>query len=309
MVVRRGSLMTQVVSTRRRVATAAVVALLALALTAPAPAGADAVGATYQRDALDLCPDGELECVDETLSELRNHTRALVDDCDHNAVFAALYTFVTQEYHDTVTNDTDFFGDTAFVNREDRVFAHYYLGAYRNWVDGYRSMPYVPPAWQQAFAAAAGGEVTAAGNLVLGVNAHVVRDLPFVLAGLGLGSKQDHDRVNEILLAAYGPGLEAIDAHLADAIDQYDLQGTELDDRALFELVAGWREQAWQDAQALADADSESRRQVVASQIERKAAEQARTFRAQYAYPPGTAQREQREAYCDANAWPPDWLG
>lgn len=295
-------------STPQRIAVTALVAVLALALAAPAPAEAEAVGATYQSDALDLCPDGDLDCVEETVSELENHTAALVDECDHNAVFATLYTVVTQLYHATVAENPDFFGDTAFVNREDRAFAHFYFGAYRNWVDGYRSLPYLPPAWDEAFAAAAGKEVSAAGNLLLGVNAHVVRDLPFVLAGLGLGSKQDHDKVNEILREAYGPALTAIDDHLADSIDQANLDGTQLDDDVLFQTIAGWREQAWRDAQALAGASSESERQAVAAEIEQKAVEQARAFRVQYAYPPGSPQLDERGAYCESNAWPPDWL-
>lgn len=296
------------VSTQQRIVATAFVAILALLLTAPAPAQTEASGADYESEALDLCPDGDLECVEETVSELENHTSALIDDCDHNAIFATLYTVVTQHYYATVADNPDFFGDTAFVNREDRVFAHYYFGAYRNWVDGYRELPYVPPAWREAFAAAANREVSAAGNLLLGVNAHVVRDLPFALAGIGMGSKQDHDKVNDILREAYGPALAAINDHLADSIDQANLDGTQVDDDVLFQAIASWREQAWHDAQALHNASSESERQAVAAEIEQKAATQARTFRTQYAYLPGSPQPDERAAYCEANAWPPDWL-
>ena len=63
----------------------------------------------------------------------------------------------------------------------------------------------MPQAWAVAFRAADQRAVSAAGNLALGINAHVQRDLPFVLAAIGLvkpdGSsrKPDHDAVNIFL--------------------------------------------------------------------------------------------------------------
>ena len=49
-----------------------------------------------------------------------------------------------------------------------------------------RAAPAVPRAWAIAFGAADERAMSAAGNLALGINAHVQRDLPFVLAAIGL---------------------------------------------------------------------------------------------------------------------------
>lgn len=283
---------------------AALVAVLATPVSAgPLPPPS----ADYETEALELCSDGDLQCVGETLDAMRQHTRELAQSCDHNAIFAALYTVVTTYYYDTVAADPDFFGDTAFVNHEDVAFAYYYFWPYVNWNDGPHDA--VPRAWQVAFEAADAQQVSPTGNLLLGINAHVVRDLPFVLARLGMGHKADHDRVNDILWAAYEPAIRAIDEHLADSIDDGDIDGTSLDQQALFEVVASWREQAWQDAKMLANARTDLDRAAVAAAIEEKAYLQAEEFRTLYAYVPGSEALETRNEYCGEQSWPPDWLG
>ena len=274
---------------------------VAIAGPLPQPSG------DYETEALALCHDGDLECVKATLDAMRQHTRQLAEECDHNAVFAALYTVVTTHYYDTVTADPEFFTDNAFVNHEDVVFAHYYFWPYVNWRSGMHDA--VPPAWRIAFDAADNQEVTATGNLLLGINAHVVRDLPFVLSRLGLGDKRNHDRVNDILRRAYEPALQTINDHLADSIDEANIEGTSLDEDALFQIVASWREQAWHDATLLSAASTALERAVIQAEIEEKARLQARTFRTQYAYPAATRDREARNEYCGIHAWPPDWLG
>lgn len=260
----------------------------------------------YELEALQECESGELECVKDVLDAMRQHTRQLARDCDHDAVFAALYTIVTKYYYYTVKDDPGFFIDTAFVNHEDAVFAHYYFWPYVNWHNELREA--VPPAWQVAFDAADGKKVTAAGNLLLGVNAHVVRDLPFVLARLGLGHKDDHDKVNQILRAAYEPAIQAINDHLADSVDEANVEGTTVDEDALFQIVASWREQAWHDAKALTRASTDVERATIAAEIEEKAYLQAVELRAQFAYAEDD-KRQTRDDYCAEHAWPPNWLG
>ena len=287
-------------------ASALVVACLCALLSVPtAPASADPMPpptADYEAEALQMCADGDVQCVRHILETMRQHTRQLADSCDHNAVFAALYTIVTKHYYQTVRSDASFFDDPAFVNNEDAAFAYYYFFPFINHRNGVDAG--VPPAWRVAFDAADSRDVKAAGNLLLAVNAHVVRDLPFVLAELGLGQKDDHDRVNRILDAAYGPAMRAIDKYLADEVDDTDVRGTELDERVLFRLVTTWREQAWRDAQALSAATTPAARRVVATEIEQKALRQAQTFRLQFSYGPDSRQRAQRDDYCAQRRWP-----
>ena len=98
------------------------------------------------------------------------------------------------------------------MNREDAIFAGYYFTALADWMNGNSAA--VPPAWRIAFSSADGRSVTGSGDLLLGMNAHVNRDLPFVLAAMGLvapdGSsrKPDHDQINLMLNMVLGPLLQ-----------------------------------------------------------------------------------------------------
>ena len=99
----------------------------------------------------------------------------------------------------------------------------------------------------------------ASGNLSLGINAHVQRDLPFALAAIGLvkpdGSsrKPDHDRVNEFLNRVTDDLYAEIARRFDPTIDDTDLPGT-ADDAALFQIIPTWREIAWRNAERLVSA-------------------------------------------------------
>ena len=176
---------------RRLAALAAVI----LALASPAAAisqDAPFVGWTallpglslpYNPSSPDDCIAGRVQCVDGTIREMTKRFDPLASSCDHNAIFALTYLRVTEAYRDTVVQDPSFFDDTPFVNHEDRVFALYYFSAYDNWAGGH--IENVPDAWRIAFDAARARTVSGTGDLLLGINAHVQRDLPLVLYSLG----------------------------------------------------------------------------------------------------------------------------
>ncbi len=139
----------------------------------------------------------------------------------------------------------------------------------------------MPPAWRVAFSAAATTTLSAAGDLLLGMNAHITRDLPFVLAELGLvgpgglSHKDDHDRINAILASVLDPLLaeEAarFDPHLDDETNDYGLGREDL-----MGMLVAWRERAWQDAERLVAASGTEEYAVVARAIESSAEARAR---------------------------------
>jgi len=226
--------------------------------------------------------------------------------CDHDAVFELTYLYVTQEYARTVAADPAFFANTRFVNHEDVVFAGYYFHAYDDWYGG-RAWA-VPAAWRVAFRAADARAVSAAGDLLLGINAHVNRDLPYVLAALGLfnadGSsrKADHDKVNVILNRVE----EAIVAEIARRFDptMVDSSGdpTGLTATTLFQPLEAWREEAWRNAERLAAASSRQQWDEVADSIERAAFANAVAIEATYAYHPPITTTAARDEYCAKHA-------
>jgi hypothetical protein len=289
------------------------VGALTVALAAPSAATADnppfvgwsallpSLALPYDPASPDDCIGGRERCVDKTIRQMTSRLDPLASSCDHNAVFSLTYLRVTQEYRRTIGADPSFFDDTSFVNYEDTVFAHYYFAAFDAWAAG--RIEDVPPAWRIAFDAAAAHAVSATGDLLLGINAHVQRDLPLVLYSIGLvapdgtSRKPDHDRVNEILNRVIEPLIAEIARRFDPTIDDTDLP-TSLDDTTLFQLLAAWREKAWRNAEALAAAPTPQARNLVVAQIENDAASEARTIVASTAYPPLTRGSATRDAYC-----------
>ena len=258
----------------------------------------------YDAASPDECIAGRVQCVDRTIREMNRRFEPLASSCDHNAIFALTYLRVTEEYRRTVESPT-FFDDTPFVNHEDAVFANYYFAAYDAWEAGERAE--VPPAWRIALDAARDRSVSAYGDLLLGINAHVQRDLPFVVYSLGMvkpdgtSRKLDHDRVNQILNRVTDDLIAEVARRFDPTIDDNNLPTT-LDDFGLFQLVVSWREDAWRHAELLALARTSAARELVAREIEADAATQARAIQAAAAYPPLTGGSAARDAYC-ATHW------
>jgi hypothetical protein len=173
------------------------------------------------------------------------------------------------------------------MNHMDAIFARYYTDAYYNWANGNRSA--VPQAWIYAFDASKNKTVTGAGDLFLGMNAHINRDLPFVLYGSGLvngsgqSGKGDYDAV-EAWLNDDTPPLLAEEAQRFDPTIDDTSNG--LVNFLSFQMVSGWRENAWRNAELLAAAPNDAARQLVAQSIETNANAIAQGFLNSFAVNP-----------------------
>jgi hypothetical protein len=290
-----------------------VLACAVAILVGAAPAGAHAIGAVPNWATLlppapgdssntvplgfDVCPDGSLDCPARVIDEMTSRWQALDATCDHNAVFALTYLRTTQEFYRTVTSQPDFFSDEAWIDREDANFAEQYFRAF----DAYNAGEHVPAAWRIAFDAAASSDETGIGDLLLGMNAHINRDLPFVLASVGLvkpdgtSRKPDHDKVNVFLERVIDP----LQVELAQRYDPLfkttDAEPSPFDETLALQFVDAARENAWRNAERLVNARTPAQRQLVASSIEAEAAAIGRTVRAANTLP-GYGPR--RDAYC-----------
>jgi hypothetical protein len=215
-----------------------------------------------------------------------------------------VYLRTTEEYRRTVGADPAFFFDTPYVNHEDAVFADEYFAAYDAW---HTQGGFVPQAWAIAFEAAEYKQVSGGGDILLGMNAHINRDLPFVLARLGLthadGSsrKPDHDKVNEILRrVAQGPVFDEAAQRFDPSIRDSNVPGTTLDNEVVLQLVLSWRERAWHNAVRLVMAQTPIEQRIVAAEIEQSAAAQAMALKASTGYVPPLSTTAARDAYCTA---------
>ena len=240
------------------------------------------------------CRRAKLKCVRVQIKRMRELQARL--GCDHRGVFATTYLELTRELRDSLLRDPGMFKFPRFFFREDALFANVYFRSVKRWERGRD----VPDAWRIAFETAESGEVNGAQDMLLGINAHVQNDMPFVLAQLGLrdrhgrSRKVDHDRANAALTSGYERVVRAVSERYDPLVSLTNADWHPIDDVAGLEVVRQWRENVWRNAERLENASSDAERQQVADEIEAYAASWAESIRA--GSQPGY--RAQRDAYC-----------
>jgi hypothetical protein len=163
---------------------------------------------------------GELESLADRFERAR----------DPRCVFARSYSLLTRVLSGALPSAG--FSDPAWIARLARVFADYYLRAVHEHDQGTLHAG----AWVSVFDAGSRGRTSVLEDLVLGMTAHIVNDLPLALCDVGLaapdGSSRigDYHRLNDVLGSAiadiqtevsrrYDPLLHALD-HLFEDYDE-----------------------------------------------------------------------------------------
>jgi hypothetical protein len=260
----------------------------------------------YDPDDPNICKSGKEQCVHSVIREMERRFTPLADSCDHDAVFSLTYLRTTEEYHRFWHEGP--FADPGWLNHYDAVFGDYYFRAADDW--RHERYDEVPEAWRVAFQASDDRAVTGSGSLFLGMSAHINRDLPFVLHEIGLfapdgtSRKADHDTVNEFLNRVADDLFPELAGRFDPTIDDSEIEGTTLDNLLTFQVVPSWRENAWRNAERLANAATDAERAQVTQEIEDAAAAEAYTFLASYAYGPlSSFDADDRDAYCAIHNW------
>lgn len=235
-----------------------------------------------------FCPQQRDRCLTRLLGRMeRNYERL---GCDHNSAFSLLYWRTTEGIRDATWSGE--FSDRRFWNQLTFAFGAYYLNAFKAWRNGRTSR--TPEAWRIAFKAAGNERVSSAGDIWLGINAHVNRDLAFVYYQLGLDNYADHLHVNTVLARAQLVVFPELIATLDPAVANQ----TPSDPTLTLDVFA-WRERAWDNAQRLEAAPNAKARGRIAARIERNAVARANRIRAAF---PATAEANQtRDAFCAAH--------
>lgn len=242
------------------------------------------------------CRRAKMKCVRVEIARMKALQARL--GCDHKAVFTTTYLELTRTARDALVANPHLLRWPRFFFREDALFANVYFRTVRNWE---RGRP-VPEAWRVAFETAESGEVTGAQDMLLGINAHVQNDMPFVLAQLGLrdrrgaARKPDHDLFNRVLSAGYERVVSSVQDRFDPNMALTNPPAVPFDDVAGLEIVRQWREQVWRNAERLVNAGSDAERARIAAQIQAYAAEWARGIAAA----PVSGYRASRDAYCAA---------
>lgn len=284
----------------------AVVALVLAALAGPGAAPAPPVLPTTDLlppvAADDPAADRARECGSTGLRCLREVERALGRwerhfGCDHRAVFPTVYRMLTRETRLAIEADPDQFDDPAGLGYEAALFYELYEGAITDHLAG---RP-VSEAWRLAFDAALRGDWTGGHDMLLAISAHVQRDMPYVLADVGLAlpdgrsRKPDHDQMNRVLAAAYAPIAREVGRRYDPLMSDVESLPV-VDDVGAQQLVAGWREGVWRNAESLVTTAGTPLAPTSVAAIEANATTWAHAIR--NGEVPG--RRALRDAHCEA---------
>jgi hypothetical protein len=265
------------------------------------PSPGNSSGSVYL--GFDVCASGGRDCPDKVILEMYERWRPLNRDCDHRAVFALTYLRTTEEFARAVRRDPRFFADGPWVNHEDAIFAELYFRAF----DASFTGGSVPGAWTQAFQADDSSDETAIGDLLLGMNAHIARDLPHTLAAVGLVArsgatrKDDHNRVNYFLDRLADPLQDELGRRYDPLFTTTDAGPSPFDEVGMLQSVRFLRENAWRNAERLVNANGDGERAQVGADIESQSAGQAASIRAANAVP---GYGPTRDTWCRAHNEP-----
>ena len=253
-------------------------------------------GSYTTRSTPSRCANGSFTCIDKTIADMATRFNRLAPSCNHDAVFSLLYLRVTERYKSFAATPGNFL-DPRKVNYEDAVFSDLYTGAFDDW---HANRPAtVPPIWRLAFAPADTRQASGTGDALLGMAAHILRDLPFTLHHIGMVDHRDHLAVNEMLRSVYNSAITELGERFDPTMSvASNVPGT---DKTFMQVVVEWREQGWRNAQDLMAAPNAAARQQVADRIERDAWNTGLTLSLGTRYPVQTA-TVVRDAYC-ATHW------
>jgi hypothetical protein len=268
----------------RRISLAAVVATAALCaglIASPATAPAYVPNINWvellpplpspnapQPHSVPHCKHGTKSCIDTEIRRMRRLRNKL--GCDHRAVFTETYLKLTRVLRRTNNQQPHLIRYHRYLYFEDALFADMYFDTFH----AYQQGADVPEAWRIAFQTDASGNAIGPQDMLLGINAHVQNDMPYVIAALGLRTrsgatrKHDHDAVNLILNHAYTEVVHEIRDRYDPLIGLTNSDLTPLDDIAGLEAVRAWREVVWRNAERLVNAKTEAERRQVSQSIE-----------------------------------------
>jgi len=246
------------------------------------------------------CQRGDLRCFDIVLAEVNRRARALVAACDHNAMFAVTYEETTAAIRAAARAGR--FKNRPLLALFTAWFARMYFQAFDAWRAGRYAA--VPESWQVAFRAADERTVTGIGDMLLGMNAHITHDLPYVVAeimpGPSTSVNPDYAFVSQIITASSPSTLRDLGNHL-DASVALGRIPLELGGAGTFgDLVAQWRTESWRNGVELRDA-APAQRAGAEQQISTTADVRAALIRAATAYLPLIESSAPRDAFCAAH--------
>ena len=152
--------------------------------------------------------------IDGAIARLEEMLARWDADGDFRAVFVRSYLAMTRRMKEAV--EAAAFEDNAWMEKLDVCFANEFFDA----VDAHEAgSAAVPRCWRFALDRAAGKKTLVLQDLLLGMNAHIIRDLAVALYKTGIGGAErsrrraDHERVNDVLGGMIDPIQDEVSAN------------------------------------------------------------------------------------------------
>jgi hypothetical protein len=222
----------------------------------------------------------ELVQLDDVLARMDARVAELAGSGDDRRIFLSVYRTMTGAIADGVAGGR--FVDPAWTAALTAAFATLYFEA----EDERRDTGWCVGPWEAAFAASGGRRVSGVEHALLGINAHIVYDLPrAVAATMRSCGDVDDGEITPGTLARRRHDYEVVNHILAETID--DAQGvlagysrvsrwldaiaSRLDEYAAEMLLRVSRTQGWHTAVALAVARTDAEAEAVRLHLERVA--------------------------------------
>jgi Family of unknown function (DUF5995) len=257
--------------------------------------------ARFDQEATNPCVRGARTCVPLVVAEMQRRLDVLAGQCSHLAPFALMYLRVTAGV-DEAQRRGDRFRDLPYLAHLDAVFAGYYFRAFDAWRKGRDGE--VPAAWRLAFEAGEHSVASGIGDLMLGMNAHISRDLPFALAASGLqgtdgqSALPDFNAVNALLNQTAGPMIDEQARRFDPSVRSFTAPVLGISSLDLGALLGIWRTEAYRNAERLVAAPTPAARRKVAASIEASAAQRARLIQVATSYAVLGGSTAARDRFC-----------
>jgi hypothetical protein len=191
--------------------------------------------------------------LDALAERLEERARALETAKDSRCVFTHAYALMTRRIEADLTEAG--LGDPEWIVDIAERFAARYFAA----LDAYDRGAEPPPAWRTVFATICARRTSVVEDLLFGVYAHIVRDLPHTLVEVGLVDGEGRSRlpVHHAVTASVGDAIDEIQAAVANRYGPYirslDRIGGRYDEILTDYGIRLSRGMAWYNAERLAD--------------------------------------------------------
>jgi len=197
---------------------------------------------------------------------------------DRRSIFLNCYKLMTLSMLRAI--EAGEFRDPQWVAALLERFADYYFIATQAYEE---DNPGTPLIWRIAHDAARNPGTMVLQNVLLGINAHINYDLVLTLVDVLEPEKsqldslrrelryKDHVYVNRVIALTVNRVQDEVLEPQAPYLDLVDKLLGPLDEWTISRLIAGWRDNVWEHALQVVDADSPARRQAVIQQVETSA--------------------------------------